>query len=560
MTDYNDPAATVLALNEQSGQPKNYSALSKSSGIPISTLRDRDNGRISRKERAVDQQYLTPQEEKSLLEYVLRLSKNGYPLPVKFLRALAWEIARRRSSAMPVPVADEDTRPPGKNWPQAFYKRHPELTSRTLKAIDWKRHDHNIYDKVQDWFRVIKTELSNPAILAENVYNMDETGVLLSVLGALKVLVGREEMCKYRGAAVKRKMVTAVECLSADGRSLHPLVVWPASTHRSNWTTYPTPGWHFACSKNGYTDSTINLYWIQHVFDPQTKARAGSRPRLLISDGFAAHESLDVLKFCLANNIIPCRLPSHTSHKLQPCDVGVFSSLKTAYREQVELLYRGGANAVRLEHFTSLYSRARNAAMTTRKINAGWSKTGMFPWNPERVLKDIQPPPGGSDPTERNIVTLARRSEGDELVQTPLTPITADSLTLLCRKVDREARGWDTDSRLLIKRLARAAERAFADRALLRNDNERLLAQNNEKRTRTSQPARKVGNAKVMSYEDIVEAQSKLEAKKSSETKKRKRNSSIGCRRTRSCADDIRNAEDEIQRWGLGEYCSVISF
>lgn len=57
MTEYNDPATTVLALNEQSGQPKNYSALSKFSGIPISTLRDRDHGRISKKERAVDQQY-----------------------------------------------------------------------------------------------------------------------------------------------------------------------------------------------------------------------------------------------------------------------------------------------------------------------------------------------------------------------------------------------------------------------------------------------------------------------------------------------------------------------
>ncbi|OKP07150.1 hypothetical protein PENSUB_6110 [Penicillium subrubescens] len=425
------------------------------------------------------------------------------------------------------------------------------------KAIDWKRHDHNIYDKVQDWFRVIKTELDNPAILAENVYDMDETGVLLSVLGALKVLVGREEMCKYRGAAVKRKMVTAVECLSADGRSLNPLVVWPASTHRSNWTTYPTPGWHFACSKNGYTDSSINLYWIQHVFDPQTKARAGKRPRLLINDGFATHESLEVLKFCLANNIIPCRLPSHTSHKLQPCDVGVFSALKTAYREQVELFYRGGANAVRLEHFTSLYSRARNSAITPRNINAGWSKTVSFPWNPDLVLKDIQPPPGASGSNRGNIAKVAHYPASAELLQKPQTPITADGLQSLGRKVQKEARGWDEDSKFLVNRLAHAAEKAFADCALLCNDDERLLAQNNEKRSRTSKPARKVGNAKVMSYEDIIEAQRNLEARKASQAGKRKTNSSSGRRPKRSCSDDVRRAEDEIQSWGFQEYCSI---
>jgi hypothetical protein len=79
-------------------------------------------------------------------------------------------------------------------------------------------------------------------ILLENVYNMDKIGVMLSMLGSVKVLVGKDDIRGYRGAGVKRTMVTAIECISADGRLLHPLIIWPASTHRSNWTTYPTPG------------------------------------------------------------------------------------------------------------------------------------------------------------------------------------------------------------------------------------------------------------------------------------------------------------------------------
>jgi hypothetical protein len=52
---------------------------------------------------------------------------------------------------------------------------------------------------------------------------MDETGVLLGVLGCLKVLIGRDELSKQRGAAVKRTLITAAGCISADGRSLnHP--------------------------------------------------------------------------------------------------------------------------------------------------------------------------------------------------------------------------------------------------------------------------------------------------------------------------------------------------
>jgi DDE superfamily endonuclease len=70
------------------------------------------------------------------------------------------------------------------------------------------------------------------------------------------------------------------------------------------------------------------------------------------------------MKFCFENNIILCQLPSHTSHKTQPCDVSPFGPLKTAYREQAERLFRGGANMIGKQHFTLLYDRARTAAFT----------------------------------------------------------------------------------------------------------------------------------------------------------------------------------------------------
>jgi hypothetical protein len=170
----------------------------------------------------------------------------------------------------------------------------------------------------------------------ENVYNIDETVVMLSMLGSVKVLVGKDDIRDYRGARVERKMVTAIECISADGRCLKPMVIWPAATHRSNWTTHPTPGWFYAYSDSGYTDSKISLEWLTKVFEPQTKERARGKKRLLICDGFGTHATLEILEHCFADDILLCRLPSNTSHKLQPCDIAVFSPLKAAYREAVE--------------------------------------------------------------------------------------------------------------------------------------------------------------------------------------------------------------------------------
>jgi hypothetical protein len=185
-----------------------------------STLWRHARGRPTRRDKAASQQYLTPREERALLDYVLRMDQRGYPLPVKFLGSIAHVIKRQRSSTFQIPTTDDGIHPPGKNWPQGFYRRHPELKARKVRPLDWARHD--IYDKVVEWFTMIGKELSNLAIIPENVYNMDETGVLLSILGSLKVLVSRQNLRNYRGAGVKRTLITAIECISADGRCLAP--------------------------------------------------------------------------------------------------------------------------------------------------------------------------------------------------------------------------------------------------------------------------------------------------------------------------------------------------
>jgi hypothetical protein len=58
--------------------------------------------------------------------------------------------------------------------------------------------------------------------------------------------------------------------------------------------------------------------------------------------------------------------------------------LKTAYREQVEQLFRGGANTVGKQHFTLLYDRARTTAFTSENIKSAWRKAGLFPFDPDR--------------------------------------------------------------------------------------------------------------------------------------------------------------------------------
>jgi hypothetical protein len=116
--------------------------------------------------------------------------------------------------------------------------------------------------------------------------------------GSVKVLVGNDDTRDYRGARVKRT-VTAIECISANGRYLNSMIIWPATTHRSNWTTFPTPGWQYACSESGYTDSKISLEWLKRIFDRETKERSNKKPRMLIYDGFSWRLEEEVIAACL---------------------------------------------------------------------------------------------------------------------------------------------------------------------------------------------------------------------------------------------------------------------
>ncbi|KAF2185381.1 hypothetical protein K469DRAFT_576460, partial [Zopfia rhizophila CBS 207.26] len=107
---------------------------------------------------AIGQQYPTPPEEKALVKHLLRMSDNGFPVPIKYL-------PRQRSSTFHPSTANEAIDPPGKNWPHAFHERHSsELKTKKMKVLDWKRHDINIYDKITHWFEVIGRGLHDPVI------------------------------------------------------------------------------------------------------------------------------------------------------------------------------------------------------------------------------------------------------------------------------------------------------------------------------------------------------------------------------------------------------------
>ena len=56
-----------------------------------------------------------------------------------------------------------------------------------------------------------------------------------------------------------------------------------------------------------------------------------AQPVLLVLDVHGSHITIGVIEYACSNNIHMLCLPSHTSHILQPLDVGVFKSFKSFF-------------------------------------------------------------------------------------------------------------------------------------------------------------------------------------------------------------------------------------
>ena len=91
---------------------------------------------------------------------------------------------------------------------------------------------------------------------------------------------------------------------------------------------------HFAATSNGWSCDSLVLQWLQKAFHPHTKDKAGNRRRLLIVDGHSSHVNLKFLDRADRHRIIIMILLLHSTHRLQPLDVGLFQPIAIEYSKQ----------------------------------------------------------------------------------------------------------------------------------------------------------------------------------------------------------------------------------
>lgn len=231
---------------------------------------------------------------------------------------------------------------------------------------------------------------------------MDEKGFMISKIQKTKRIFNLEHYASglLRGAGEdgNREWVTLMACICGDGTYIPPCIIYCAKTGnlQTSWLEDFKPAehiCHFASSEKGWTNDRLGFKWLE-IFDRYTKekARYGRDWRVLWADGHGSHLTMEFLIWCIEHRIHVAVYPSHSTHRLQPLDIGLFSPLASYYSTELNK-FTAAAEAylpVTKRLFFRFFWAAFQKAFTEKNIKSAWKKAGIWPWDPDSVLAPLK--------------------------------------------------------------------------------------------------------------------------------------------------------------------------
>jgi hypothetical protein len=472
----------------QKGYHKTPTAAANAFDVPKDTLIRRLRGTPSQRDSNSRKRLLTPEEEETVIEWVLSMDRRGMPPHQATIRQMVVLLLAQRGYTKPV----------GKQWISRFISNHEALKSKYNRKYDYQRAKCEDPILIREWFQRVQQIMIEYGILDEDIYNFDETGFQMGVIATGKVVTGSDRAGRPRTVQPgNREWVTIVETVSAKGVLIPPLVIFEAVMHQRAWYEHLPVDWTIGVSNNGWTTNEIGLFWLEKVFDRFTKDRTVGRYRLLILDGHGSHMTAEFDQYCRDHSIIVLCMPPHSSHLLQPLDVGCFAVLKRSYGRLVEHKMSLGVNHIDKLDFLALYRQARAQSLSEANIKSGFRGTGLVPYDPSAVLSflpivyrtpsplipPLQPPQWTTE-TPHNVVELQQQTN------------------LIKQYLKRRTQSPPTPTERALDQLVKGCQMAMHSAVILAGQNQQLLAENQRQKRKRAQNRTYIARGGVLSGEE----------------------------------------------------------
>ncbi len=176
-------------------------------------------------------------------------------------------------------------------------------------------------------------------------------------------------------------------------------------------------------------------------------------------------------------------MPPHSSHLLQPLDVGCFGPLKRAYGSYTQEKTRLGIHHIDKPDFLEIYAKAHGQVFKPQNIQSSFSATGIYSFNPQSVLSKL------------NIIlatpTPPSSREGPSTASSTLTtPHTVRQLkqqaSSVKKRLRRGSRSPSASLKEALEQIIKGCETALYNTAKLTKENHELRTANKREKQKKS--------------------------------------------------------------------------
>ncbi|KAF7566807.1 HTH-Tnp-Tc5 domain containing protein [Pyrenophora tritici-repentis] len=322
----NDRILEILKSIEDIPKP-NFKQLAREHGVPYQRLLVRSKGRPTRSERPSSTYKLTEAQDRALYDYIARLDELGVCVQLPMIvSCVNYLLQQAHDGPGPPPTASS-------RWAKQWLKRQPELHVRRQRSLNLNRALAHDSDSIVKWFDTFTSLIQTHGI--------------------------------------------------------PPMIIIEGDALLERYFTDLPDNYLIAHSDSGYTNDQLSVEWVKH-FVQQSQKHIQGVYRLLSFDGLDSHCTQEFLEVLEDHKVIAYRLPPHTSHFLQPLDVGCFQPYKHWHAQAVDYATRTGSTAFNKVEFLAAIESIRAYTFKSRTIQKGWRDSGLYLLDIKRVKNNIQ--------------------------------------------------------------------------------------------------------------------------------------------------------------------------
>lgn len=325
-------------------------------------------------------------------------------------------------------------------------KRNKDLSLRKPESTSLFRGTGFNKSRVEEFFQNFTAILEKHKFTAQQIFNLDETGIT-TVMKPVKVVSSKGKKQVGQVASGERgELVTFVGIVNATGSTVPPVFIYPRIRNVEEYLINGPNGSVAFGNKSGWMTADLFLKVLRHIVNHTRCSRENKI--LLTVDNHGSHTSVDAILFCRQNGIVLLSFPPHTTHRLQPLDVGIYSPFKTKLAVAFnDWMLSHPGRTISIRNIAELANIAYLNSFTPSNIISAFKNTGIWPLNRLIFTDEDFAPSSVTDIPQENTESAVELEASVEIPEVLVNEITPEQIA--DNKEASETEGTETMANFL---------------------------------------------------------------------------------------------------------------